>query len=136
MFGGNINSSLGLSIRAAQSFLNDAGQILALGNIEISGPSIVTRAAFLPGISSPPGGLRNLFAGRRAIHALDPFGGTIFAPGGSLLIDSDSPALAFGGEFSGTVGVVARSGIRLVVPNLPQGGVAAQRIGLFQAFLR
>jgi filamentous hemagglutinin family protein len=136
MFGGNINSAIGLSITTAQSFLNDAGQILALGNIEISGPSVVTRAAFLPGISSPPGGLRNLFAGRKAIRALDPFGGTIFAPSGSLLIDSANPALAFGGEFSATIGIVARSGIRLVVPNVPQGGVEVQRIGLFQGFLR
>ncbi|HSP26755.1 MAG TPA: filamentous hemagglutinin N-terminal domain-containing protein [Saliniramus sp.] len=136
MFGGNINSAIGLSITAAQSLINDAGQILALGNIELSSPSLVTRAAFLPGISSPPGGLRNLFAGRRAIYALDPFGGTIYAPSGSLIIDSDNPALLFGGEFSGEIGVVARSGIRLVVPNVPQGGVAAQRIGLFQGFLR
>ena len=133
--GGAINSAIGLSIEASAYILNDGGSLLALGNLELEAPRIENRAMFLPAIASPPGGMRNFFVGRKAIFAMEPFGGSMFSSQGELRLTSPAPVLSDGGTFTGAVGVFAPGGIDSVRSRLPIGGVAVQRIGLFEGWL-
>ncbi len=133
--GGEISAAAGLAITAGESIHNDAGSFLALGNMELDAPFISTRARFLPAVINPPGGLRSLFAGRRAFFAQDPFGGTITSSGGSVLLTSTQPVQVLSGEIEGSVGVTATAGFSRRGNRLPIGGVMVQRIGLFADWL-
>ncbi|MCC5979361.1 MAG: filamentous hemagglutinin N-terminal domain-containing protein [Salinarimonas sp.] len=135
ILGGQISAAAGLAITAGESIGNDAGAFLALGNMELDAPFISTRARFLPTVINPPGGLRNLFAGRRAFVAQEAFGGTITSSGGSILLTSTQPVRVISGEIEGSVGVTATAGFARSGDRLPVGGVMAQRIGLFADWL-
>lgn len=132
--GGTINSSRGLAL-SAQSVVLDGGALLALGNLEIAAAEIVARAQFLPRFAVQPGGLRTLFSGPRVVAGLEPFGGTAFASGGSLVLTSTAPTIVDGGSLSGDVETRAPGGIRIVRPAVPLGGASATRIGLFESWL-
>lgn len=133
--GGAINSSRGLAI-FAQSVLIEGGAILALGNMEIAADEIVARAHFLPRFVVQPGGFRTFFTGPRTIAGLEPFGGTALASGGSLILTSAAPAIVDGGVLSGDVETRAPGGIVILRPVAPIGGANANRIGLFESWLR
>ncbi len=133
--GGAISAASGLEITASESIRNDAGSFLALGNMELDAPFISTEARFLPSVKNLPLGLHSLFAGRRAVFAQDPTGGTIVSSGGEVLLRSTLPVRVIAGEIDGSVGVTATAGFNRLDNRVPKGGVAAQRIGLFADWL-
>lgn len=135
LLGGAISAASGLEITASESIRNDAGSLLALGNMELDAPFISTEARFLPSVTNLPLGLHNLFFGPRAVFAQDPKGGTIVSSGGEVLLRSTLPVRVMAGEIDGSVGVTATAGFDRLENRVPRGGVAAQRIGLFADWL-
>ncbi|MCA0404961.1 MAG: filamentous hemagglutinin N-terminal domain-containing protein [Proteobacteria bacterium] len=135
-FGGTINSARGLLLEASGSIVNDAGQIVSYGNMELNAPSVTARAAFVPTLVVRPGGLNSFFAGSQGWMALQPFGGTFIAPSGSIAVQTLAPVAIEGGAFYASAGVENPAGENVITPAAPVSPIPDHRTGLFRGLLR
>ncbi len=129
--GGVMQSQYGLSITAANQVINNGGQIVAYGNLEITAPKVESIAAFVMSVINRPAGLGNFWTGPRAWIGYQPLGGYILAPLGTVTINSDASVVNDGGWIEGGVATIVPGGINELRNNKPVGPDPKRRIGLF-----
>lgn len=132
--GGAINAAQGMQLTATGRILNDGGQFVAYGNMELNAPEIVANAAFVPTIVTRPGGLGTFFAGTRGWAAFMPVGGQFISPTGTVDVVTSMPVTLRGGEIIAGAGVLNPSGVDQVLPPQPISPVGEQHIGLFRSW--
>lgn len=133
LVGGLIDATASVAIDAADSIVNERGQIRALGDIDISAPQVTTIGALQPMANMRPAGLGNLFAGQIPWFSWTRIGGEINAEQGRLTIRSAAPVRVEGGELAAGpgAGTVIPGGVR-VNPAIASHGAAARRPGVFR----
>lgn len=132
--GGAINSAFGMQLTASGSIVNDAGQIVAYGNMELNAPRIVGTAGYVPAIARRPGGLRTLFAGYQSWIAFTPSGGTYIAPIGSISVNSASPVELNGGDLLAGTELINPAGVARGAGPLPPATLRRDHIGLLRSW--
>lgn len=110
ILGGKINAAGSAEIKASRQVEN-AGDIVAYGNLSISAPTVTGRALFAPEFANRPAGIYNLFTGAKALASLSPIGGSFLAPLGTVTIASTNPLVLSGGTASGQVATEVPAGI-------------------------
>ncbi len=132
VIGGVMNAQYGLSIDASAQVYNNGGQITSYGDLEINAPSVETYAAFVPTIINRPAGMENFWVGRRAWIAWQPAGGYIYAPVGSLILNTDTPVVIDGALVEGAAGTEIPAGTKIIKEYQSYGPYPDRPIGLFR----
>jgi hypothetical protein len=115
--------------------VDNAGQIVANGNLSIAAPLVVGRAVYVPDIVGRPAGLYNAFSGPTALLSTVPTGGAFLAPAGTVSIDSPGPVLLAGGQIEGQVATHVPGGIDRREPAQAVRVGRQRPIGLFRPWL-
>lgn len=132
--GGKINAAGSAEIKASQR-LDNGGDIVAYGNLQVIAPKITARATFVPDFVNRPAGLYNFFSGPEALVSLSPIGGSFLAPVGTVTIKSNSPVVSYGGTIQGYVATRISAGVtetKAPQAEFPQG---LSHIGLLRLWL-
>ena len=133
--GGVMNAQYGLSIDASDSLINDGGQIVAYGNIEINSPVVTNSAAFVPVIIKRPSGIGNFWTGNKVWIGRQPVGGYIMAPIGTVTITSASPVSNDGGWIEGGEGTLVTFPIEVIRSAQPIGPANGKPIGVLKDWI-
>jgi filamentous hemagglutinin family protein len=132
--GGKINAAGSAEIKA-RKLIDNGGDIIAYGNLQVSAPKVMARAAFLPDFVNRPAGLYNFFSGPEALISLSPVGGSFLAPVGSVTVKSKRPVVSYGGTISGYVSTKIQSGIEETKPTQGEFPRGLNHIGLLRLWL-
>jgi filamentous hemagglutinin family protein len=134
VLGGKINAAGSAEIKASGKVEN-AGDIVAYGNLSVSAPTVIGRAIFTPEFASRPAGFYNAFTGSTALASLLPIGGSFLAPSGTVTIDSKNPLILSGGAARGQVATEVPGGTAQGEANQPKFSGGLHHIGLLRSWL-
>jgi filamentous hemagglutinin family protein len=134
VLGGKINAAGSAEIKASGEVEN-AGDIVAYGNLSISASTVIGRAIFAPEFANRPAGFYNAFAGSRALASLSPIGGSFLAPSGTVTIDTKNPLILSGGAARGQIATEILRGIAQGETNQPKFSGGLHHIGLLRSWL-
>ena len=92
----------------ASRTVENAGDIVAYGNLSVKAQSVTGLAMFAPDFANRPAGFYNLFTGAKALAFFSPIGGNFLAPAGIVSIQSETPLVLAGGTANGQVATESR----------------------------
>lgn len=129
--GGQLNASKNVRIEATESFLNKAGTVFAIKDVEIVTPKANLEAALVPTLVTRPEGLYNFWASKAAwVFLRDQFG-SIIADTGNVTVSSARPVKVVGGTIVAGGDIELESGQEIVRPPSNRSEALSHTVGLF-----
>ena len=135
LVGGHINAAADITLNASNSITDEAGQLLALGDLNLNAQTVSIQGQLIPTVVSRPSGLSGLWHKNRVWSFSQDQGGLFLAPNGAVNVRSPEAIRLTAGDIQ-ALAINAPSGIDRTLASRTISPVGSQHLGVFEDLLQ